>query len=53
MLNPKVQAQVGDEYSELKISLEHFQRKLRLVIVKANRKRCSAMHQLTIHDMVK
>ena len=50
---PEVQAQVGDEYGELKNSFEPFQRKLRRVIVEAKRKRGCSKHQLTIRDMFK
>ena len=50
-LRPEVQAQVGDEYSELKNSFKQFQEKLREVIVETKRKRGSTMHLLTIHDM--
>ena len=35
MLSPKVQAQ-GDEYSKLKNSFEHFQRKLQQVVVEGS-----------------
>ena len=41
LLCPEVQAQVGDEYSEMKNSIAQFQRKLRQVIVEAKRKRGS------------
>ena len=50
---PEVKAQVGGEYNKLKKSFEHFQRKLRQVIVEAKRKRGSIGHQLAIYDMFK
>ena len=53
LLCRELQAQVEDEYSKLKYAFEHFQRKLRQVIVEAKRKRGSTMHQLTINDLFK
>ena len=51
LLSPEVQVQVRDECSELKISFEHFQSKLRQLIGEAKCKKGSITNQLTLHHM--
>ena len=46
LLCPVVQAQVGDDYNELKNSFERFQRKLRQMILESKRKNGSVMQKL-------
>jgi hypothetical protein len=48
---PEVQAEVEETFNDLKKSFESFQSKIRMVGLKAKRKKLQNLRQMTIHDM--
>ena len=51
LLCPEVQAEAEETFDDLKKSFESFQSKIRVVGLKAKRKKLQNLRQMTIHDM--
>ena len=48
---PEVQAEADETFDDLKKSFESFQSNIRVVGLKAKRKKLQNLRQMTIHDM--